>query len=130
MQRRASPRLCWRDRQPSFSSIAVTLDQVLKSLVVQRAVLLCVFTRVRFAFPVILSMCELQGKTLEMSTPKYWSLPPGLVHVVDTDNYLGLTLTTLHFEGLNVMFHLDSHTDRVSRSFWSTRPLPAPSIVR
>ena len=32
----------WRDRQPSFSNIPVTLDLVLKSLVVQRAALLCI----------------------------------------------------------------------------------------
>ena len=43
-QRSASARLCWRDPQPSFSSIAVTIDQVLKSLVVQRAAFLWVFT--------------------------------------------------------------------------------------
>ena len=35
---------CWTDRQPSFSSIAVTLDLVLKSLVVQRAALFCIFS--------------------------------------------------------------------------------------
>ena len=43
-QRRASARLCWRDRQPSFSSIAVTLDLVLKPLVVQRDTLFWIFS--------------------------------------------------------------------------------------
>ena len=35
---------CLRDRQPSFSSIAVTLDLVLKSLLVERAALLWIFS--------------------------------------------------------------------------------------
>ena len=39
-----SARLCWRDRKPSFSKITVTLDPVLKSLVVQRSALLWIFS--------------------------------------------------------------------------------------
>ena len=69
------------------------------------------------------SMWEFQDRPEEMSIPKYLALVtasrtcPCRYYKVLIGLLEAVTLTTWHFEGLNSMSHLDSHPDRVSRSF-------------
>ena len=78
---------------------------------------------------------RIPGREPEISTPRYFA------HVTDSKTWSCSSLfsqvfwslthdcTTWHFKGLNSMSHLVSHTDRMSRSFWSAEPRTGPHQV-
>ena len=85
---------------------------------------------------VMRSMWGFQDRPLEISTPKYFALVttsrtwPCKVYVTLMSFLDVVTRTTWHLEGLNSMSHLSSHSDSLSRSFYSTLPSSVSPIVR